>query len=76
MPVVDLADVRWIHGAADCDRSIDPPIQIVSYDEDTFVLRQSKCVNFEATPRLIVTHSHGRGDHRAGGSDLAMNTGR
>ena len=53
MATVDLATVRWIHGAPDCERSNDPPIQVVAYDDDTFVLRQSKCVNFEA-PFLYV----------------------
>ena len=112
----DLSAVQWIHGAADCDQSTDPPIQVVAYDEDTFVLRQSKCVNFEAPflyllfgtdtvllhdtgatadpdlfplrrtvdgiiaargprhgalPRLIVSHSHGHGDHRAGDGQFA-----
>jgi glyoxylase-like metal-dependent hydrolase (beta-lactamase superfamily II) len=101
----DLAAARWIHGAPDCDRSTDPPLQVVAVDEDTFVIRQSKCVNFEApflylllgttkallhdtgatadadlfpirrtvedliagrSLRLMVTHSHGHGDHWAG----------
>jgi hydroxyacylglutathione hydrolase len=101
----DLVAVRWIHGAPDCDRSKDPPLQVVAADEDTFVIRQSKCVNFEApflflllgsemallhdtgatadadlfpirrtvedlvagrSLRLVVTHSHGHGDHWAG----------
>jgi hypothetical protein len=44
----DVSAVEWIHGAADCNRSTDPPIQVVAYDEDTYVLRQSKCVNYEA----------------------------
>ena len=116
MSPTDLSAVRWIHGAADCDRSTDPPIQVVAYDEDTFVLRQSKCVNYEAPfmyllfgtdtvllhdtgatadpglfplrrtvdeliaargprhgalPRLIVSHSHGHGDHRAADGQFA-----
>jgi glyoxylase-like metal-dependent hydrolase (beta-lactamase superfamily II) len=41
-------DVAWIHGAADCRRSADPAIQVHRYEADTFVLRQSKCVNYEA----------------------------
>jgi glyoxylase-like metal-dependent hydrolase (beta-lactamase superfamily II) len=90
---------------------------VVAYDDDTFVLRQSKCVNFEAPflyllfgsetvllhdsgatkeadrfpirrtvdeliasrpsarggeqPRLIVSHSHGHGDHLAGDAQFA-----
>ncbi len=105
MTTTDLAAVRWIHGAPDCDRSTDPPLQVVAADEDTFVIRQSKCVDFEApflylllgtemallhdsgatadadlfpirrtvedliagrSLRLVVTHSHGHGDHWAG----------
>jgi hydroxyacylglutathione hydrolase len=101
----DLAAVRWIHGSPDCGRSTDPPLQVVAADEDTFVIRQSKCVNFEApflyvllgteiallhdtgatagadlfpirraiddltagrSLRVVVTHSHGHGDHWAG----------
>jgi hydroxyacylglutathione hydrolase len=48
MRVGDLAGVRWIHGAPECDRSDDPPLQVVAIDDDTFVIRQSKCVHFEA----------------------------
>jgi glyoxylase-like metal-dependent hydrolase (beta-lactamase superfamily II) len=48
MPPSDLAAVRWIHGAPNCAESTDPPIQVVAYDDDTFVLRQSMCVNYEA----------------------------
>jgi hydroxyacylglutathione hydrolase len=40
-------DVAWIHGAADCAQTTDPPIQVVRFDADTWVLRQSKCVNYE-----------------------------
>ena len=103
--MIDLAAVRWIHGAHDRDRSTDPPLQVVAADEDTFVIRQSKCVTFEApflylllgrevallhdtgatadadlfpikrtvedliagrSLRIVVTHSHGHGDHVAG----------
>ncbi len=105
MESADLASVRWIHGAPDCDGSIDPPLQVVAADDDMFVIRQSKCVDFEApflyllmgtetallhdtgatedadlfpirrtledliagrSLEIVVTHSHGHGDHRAG----------
>jgi glyoxylase-like metal-dependent hydrolase (beta-lactamase superfamily II) len=108
--VPDLAAVRWIHGAPDCDGSTDPPLQVVPLDDDTFVIRQSKCVNFEApflylllgseaavlhdtgatadadlfpirrtvedliagrSLRIVVTHSHGHGDHWAGDAQFA-----
>ncbi|HKB15582.1 MAG TPA: MBL fold metallo-hydrolase, partial [Planctomycetota bacterium] len=111
-PTPGSLDVRWIHGSADCASNTDPPIQVHRYDEDTWILRQSKCVHFEApflylllgtkkaflqdtgataseekfpvretverlvgewakarrleSPELVVTHSHGHGDHTAG----------
>jgi hydroxyacylglutathione hydrolase len=103
--VTDLAAVRWIHGSPDCDGSTGPPLQAFAVDDDTFVIRQSKCVNFEApflylllgrevallhdtgatadpklfpirrtvedliagrSLRIVITHSHGHGDHWAG----------
>ena len=42
-----LGSVAWIHGARDCGRSTDPLIQVHPFDEDTFVLRLSKCFSFE-----------------------------
>ena len=52
--------MEWIHGAPDCEGSTDPPLQVVDVDDDTFVLRQSKCVDFEA-PFLVLL----RGSERA-----------
>jgi hydroxyacylglutathione hydrolase len=107
---IDLAAVRWIHGSPDCDRSTDPPLQVVAVDDETFVIRQSKCVNYEApflylllgtdtallhdtgataeedrfpirrtvedliagrSLRILVTHSHGHGDHWAGDAQFS-----
>lgn len=37
-------DVVWIHGAPNhCAVTTDPPIQVHRYDEDSLILRQSKC---------------------------------
>lgn len=44
----DLDQQKWIHGAADCNKDTDAPIQVVQYDEGTWILRQNKCVNYEA----------------------------
>jgi len=41
-------NVQWIHGAANCAASTDPRIQTHALDPDTFVLRESKCLSFEA----------------------------
>jgi hydroxyacylglutathione hydrolase len=35
-------NVRWNHGSRDC-RTPEPPIQVHQFDQDTFILRQSKC---------------------------------
>jgi hydroxyacylglutathione hydrolase len=39
--------MTWIHGAPDCSRSTDPLLQVQVVDDDTFILRQSKCFSFE-----------------------------
>jgi hydroxyacylglutathione hydrolase len=36
-------DLRWIHGSLHCAQTIDPPLQVHPFDEDTFIIRQSKC---------------------------------
>ncbi len=41
-------DVQWMHGSPDCSTSTDPLFQVHAYNENTYVLRQSKCANFEA----------------------------
>ena len=57
---------RWIHGAPDCAADAGPPFQAHWYDERTCILRQSKCVTFEA-PFLYLLF----GDHAA----LLLDTG-
>ncbi|MXO65555.1 MBL fold metallo-hydrolase [Altericroceibacterium endophyticum] len=39
---------RWIHGSTVAATNTDPRIQIIQYNEDTFVLRQNVCVHWEA----------------------------
>jgi hydroxyacylglutathione hydrolase len=46
--VTNLNKTKWIHGAANCGENTDPPIQVVQYDHNTWILRESKCVSFEA----------------------------
>lgn len=41
-------EVSWIHGSPSCADDSDPPLQTYQVDADTFILRQNKCVNFEA----------------------------
>ena len=47
-PAVDLARVAWQHGAATCARNAEPAIQVIRYDDRTWILRQNKCLNYEA----------------------------
>jgi len=44
---IKLDKTEWIHGAADCKENSDPPIQVVQYNYNTWILRQSKCTNYE-----------------------------
>ncbi|WP_276388519.1 MBL fold metallo-hydrolase [Eudoraea chungangensis] len=39
---------KWIHGSENCEENSDPAIQIVQYNDDTWILRQNKCTNYEA----------------------------
>ncbi len=45
---LSLQDVAWIHGSLNCAENIEPSIQVVQYDASTWILRQNKCVNYEA----------------------------
>jgi hydroxyacylglutathione hydrolase len=47
-PTTPDLDVRWIHGSRFARRGTDPPIQIHACDPHTYILRQSKSVNYEA----------------------------
>ena len=40
--------MRWIYGSNVAAKNHDPRIQVVQYNEDTFVLRQNVCVHWEA----------------------------
>jgi hydroxyacylglutathione hydrolase len=44
----DLTTKEWIHGSADCESNRDPPFEVFEFDASTFILRQNKCVNYEA----------------------------
>ncbi len=39
---------QWNIGAADCVASPQPPLQVQTYEPQTFILRQSPCATFEA----------------------------
>ena len=39
---------RWIHGSVVAARNTDPRIQVIAYNEDTYILRQNPCVDWQA----------------------------
>lgn len=41
-------DVHWNEGAKDCKASPQAPLQVHSYNKDTFILRENLCATFEA----------------------------
>ena len=43
-----LDDTVWIHGAADCRNNTDPMIQVFQLNRSTWILRQNKCIHYEA----------------------------
>ena len=44
----DLTKTPWISGSKDCLQNTDPLIQVVRYNYNTYILRQNKCINYEA----------------------------
>ena len=47
-PLSPLQQKVWSHGAVDCSSNVEPAIEIYQYDQSSYILRQNKCLNFEA----------------------------
>src|SRR6266550_2224145 len=47
-PVPGSLDAHWNEGASDCKATPQAPLQVHTYEPQTFILRQSPCANFEA----------------------------
>lgn len=43
-----LGQKQWIHGSQDCENNQDHAIEVFQYDESSYVLRQNKCLSYEA----------------------------
>ncbi len=43
-----LQQKQWIHGSANCESNADPAIEVFRYDQSSYILRQNKCLSFEA----------------------------
>ena len=49
---------NWIHGSEDCKNNQDPAIDVFQFDESTYILRQNKCLNFEAPFIYVLFGEH------------------
>jgi glyoxylase-like metal-dependent hydrolase (beta-lactamase superfamily II) len=49
-PTVEAGNlnVQWIAGAANCNQDNNPALQVHAYNKNLSILRQNKCLNFEA----------------------------
>ena len=45
---LNLSRISWIHGTSNCKENTDVPIQVIRYNNNTWILRQNKCVHYEA----------------------------
>lgn len=45
---IDLEKQSWIHGSLNCNQNKDPGLQVLKYNQTTYILRQNKCLNYEA----------------------------
>ena len=53
-----LAERVWIHGSHDCSLKPEEPLEVFQFDADSWILRQSKCVNFEAPFIYVLFGQH------------------
>ena len=55
-----LVEKQWSHGSKDCTTATEPAIEVYRYSESSFILRQSKCLSYEAPFMYLLL-----GDERA-----------
>jgi glyoxylase-like metal-dependent hydrolase (beta-lactamase superfamily II) len=54
----ELEQKVWNRGSEDCTRNQDPAIEVFRFDAATYVLRQNKCVHFEAPFIYVLFGAH------------------
>lgn len=57
-PFAELSGKVWNHGSEDCSSNKDPAIEVFQFDAATYVLRQNKCVHFEAPFVYVLFGEH------------------
>jgi hydroxyacylglutathione hydrolase len=45
---IDLEKIQWIHGSESCSQIKEAGLQVIRYDATTYIIRQNKCLNYEA----------------------------
>ncbi len=53
-----LAEKVWHHGSDNCTENHDPALEVYRFDADTYILRQNKCINFEAPFIYVLFGQH------------------
>ena len=53
-----IAKSNWIHGSPDCDNINEPANDVYKHDEQTIIIRQNKCLTFEAPFIYILVGKH------------------
>jgi hydroxyacylglutathione hydrolase len=54
----ELIEKVWNHGSKDCSKNLDPAIEVFRFDSATYILRQNKCVHFEAPFIYVLFGTH------------------
>lgn len=49
---------NWIHGSPDCDTNNEPVNDVYKHDEQTIIIRQNKCLTFEAPFIYVLVGKH------------------
>lgn len=44
----NINKIKFISGSIDCEKNTDDLIQVVKFNQNTWILRQNKCINYEA----------------------------
>ena len=55
--IAKIQQKAWLHGAEDCKQNNDAAIDVLQVDADTYILRQNKCIHYEA-PFIYIMFGH------------------
>lgn len=58
-PAPGAIGFRWIYGSNIAARNRDPRIQVIEYNEDTYLMRQNICVHWEGPFTYLLFGNHG-----------------